>query len=210
MRVYLFDWDGTLLDNMVIWHETVGRLFQKYGKKSLTPSVSDFFRELDTYKGDYYQIYRTRGINASREEVNATFTIIFKELLAQPELQLTANARYTLRMLYGNGVTLGLITTQLEDIVMPLLERFELLPFFQYLRFHAIDKKKDIKEVLDEEGARCRECYYVGDAPSDVRHANNAGVVSVAYLGGYIPEALVMAAKPQRTIKDFRELLLFV
>lgn len=210
MRICLFDWDGTLLDNTSIWHEAVGRLFQKYGKRSLTPSISDFFRELGTYKGDYYQIYRSRGIDASREEVNAIFSIIFKELLSQSELQLITNAEHTLRILSESGTTLGLVTTQLEDIVMPLLEKFDLLNLFQHLKFHAIDKNKAIVQILGKEGVHPRDCYYVGDAPSDMRHANNAGVVSVAYLGGHVPEALIMAAKPNMTIKDFRELLSFV
>ncbi len=206
MRVCLFDWDGTLLDNTPFWHETIGRLFQKYGKRSLTPSVGDFFRELDANKGDYYQIYRSRGINASRDEINATFTGIFSGLMTRSDLRLVANAEDTLKTLYDSGITLGLVTTGPEDVVMPLLEKFDLLNLFKHLEFHKIDKKNAIKAVLGTENVHRRDCCYVGDAPSDVRHANNAGVVSIAYLGGYVPEELVMAAKPQMTIKDLSEL----
>lgn len=206
MRVCLFDLNGTVLDDMPVWRETLNRLFGKFGK--MPPTTAEFFRELEEAHGDYLQIYRKRGIEVERDKLNDIFGKIYEELVVR--VQLTPNAAYTLDALAKAGVVLGLVTTQTEELSVPILKRFGLNDLFKHVRYHAIDKKTAIGGTILEEGAPKSECYYVGDAPSDVRHANSAGVVSVAFLGGHVPEELVMAAKPKMTIKDFRELISFV
>ena len=201
MKVCLFDLDGTILDNMPVWRKTVDGLFKRFGKPA--PTTAEFFQELESSQGDYLQVYLKWGIDASREELTAVFRSIYEGLA--PQVGLMPHALDTLEHLAAKGIVLGLVTTQTEEISLPLLARFKIAGLFIHLRFHAIDKSSVITEILGSEGVPPEDCCYVGDSPSDIRHANKAGVVSVAYLDRSIPHELVLAARPRVVINGSRQ-----
>lgn len=203
MRVCLFDLNGTILDDMPVWRETVDRLFARFSKTALT--TAEFFRELEKNQGDYLQVYRKWGINASRDELNATFQSIYEGLA--PQVDLMPHAMSTLERLAAKDVVLGLVTTQLENVSLPVMTRLGITDLFIHMKFHAIDKCSAITEILASEGISPEDCCYVGDSPSDIRHANKAGVVSVAYLDKHIPAELVLLTRPRVAINSFRQLL---
>ena len=203
MKVCLFDLDGTILDNMPVWRVTVEGLFAKFSKPA--PTTAEFFHELERHQGDYLQVYLKWGINASRDELNAVFQSIYEGLA--PQIGLTPYALFTLVKLTEKGVVLGLVTTQLKNVSLPVMARLEIARLFTHTRFHAIDKGSAIAEILTLEGVLPEDCCYVGDSSSDIRHANKAGVVSVAYLDRYIPRELVLSAAPRVAINSFRQLL---
>lgn len=203
MRICLFDLDGTLLDNMPVWRKTVDGLFARFGKTP--PTTAQFFEELERGHGDYLQVYRKFGINAHRDELNANFKEIYESLA--PQIRLAPFASHTLERLAVKGVILGLVTTQLESVSLSQMNRFDITNFFTHKRFHTIDKGSAITEILAKTGVHPRDCCYVGDSPSDIRHANQSGVVSVAYLDSHIPHELVLMAKPRVVINSFRQLL---
>lgn len=203
MRVYLFDLNGTILDDMPMWRETVERLFARFGQ--IPPTTAEFFRELEKSNGDYLQVYRRWGIEASREELLEIYQSIYEGLAHR--ILPTPHAVHTLATLSARGVILGLITAHPESTSLPILTRYRVNGLFKHMRFHAIDKSAAITEILAEESIPPEDCCYVGDAPSDIRHANKAGVVSVAYLDKHIPAELVLTAGPQVAINSFRQLL---
>jgi beta-phosphoglucomutase-like phosphatase (HAD superfamily) len=47
MKIMLFDWNGTILDDIPIWYESVKEIFRVFGKRP--PTIAEYFREL---KGD--------------------------------------------------------------------------------------------------------------------------------------------------------------
>ena len=59
MKLVLFDWNGTLLDDTLLWYDVVLKVFHTFGKQA--PTLEQYFRELE---GDYFIIYtsRQRGI----------------------------------------------------------------------------------------------------------------------------------------------------
>lgn len=206
MRVCLFDLNGTILNDTAIWHESVCKTFESQGKQA--PTIPTYFRELDQFKGDYLEIYRSRGITLTIENLDNVYRGFYKELICKSSL--TPHTIETLMLLKNRGVIMGLITAQPEVLVIPILIKFDLDKFFKYVRSHTLNKKAAITEILRQENVRPEECYYVGDAPSDVRHANRAGVISVAFLDKHIPEELVMATEPKFAIQDLRKLIFMV
>lgn len=199
MKIALFDWNGTLLDDIPVWYASVKEIFRVFGKEP--PSLAQFFRELE---GDYLAIYRSRGIEASRDELNAIYEPFYAAHVS--EAMTFPQVRGTLQRLVDRGVKLGLITAQQAPLVSPLLEKLGLGGFFLYRAYHVLDKQAAINQVLNDQGIGPEECCFVGDAPSDIRHSNKAGVVTVAYLAGYIPEDLVLQSGPTLQIRNFNEL----
>lgn len=203
MKACLFDWNGTLLDDMLIWHKTMKTIFKCFGKEP--PTIACFFEELERYHGDYLVIYQSRGVTLNKEQLNELYGKTYRSMdyLAR----LSPNARQTLQQLKARKIFLGLITSQPEILTAPLLHRFGLVEIFHYLKFDCVNKSSAILDVLAQENIAPKECCYVGDSPSDIRHANKAGVVSVAFINGHLAPEILIATNPNFVIRNFSELL---
>lgn len=208
MKVCLFDWDGTLLDNSLICQEATRHVFEVLGSVKRAPTLAEFISELEQHDGDYLKVYQARGVNASRDQLNEVYGPVYAKLVAGA--QLNPGSLLTLRELSSSGVKLGLITTQLEHSVVPLMYKFEIYKLFRHFHFNSMDKSSAIIDVWEQHPFHRQDIFYVGDAPSDIRHANNARVVSVAYLNSPLPYNLVLAARPTFSIFHMTDLLKFI
>lgn len=202
-KVFLFDWNGTLLDDTLLWYDVVQEVFRVFGKQP--PALEQYFRELE---GDYFIIYTSRGIDVTREELNKVYAQHYRALMYTALLM--PGAKEVLQVLQDNHHALYLVTGQHEHLVSPLLEKFDIVSCFQCSKFHVTDKTNVIHEILEAEKVEPRNCFYVGDTPSDMRHAKKAGVVSIAFLGGYIPNELIASAQPDYRISQLRDILMIV
>ena len=180
MNLAMFDWNGTLFNDMRLIIRAVIKVFDHFGKAP--PSYNEYCLE---YAGglkskDYMDVYRCRGINASREEINSLFIPEYKRLVKSA--QLFSYALNTLELLDRLGITLCLITGNPEDLTMPYLKKFGLNKLFSHCIFESRDKTEAIRDLIKENGANSSKCFYLGDLPSDMRDALKAGVTPVAFI----------------------------
>ena len=198
MKILFCDWNGTLLDDMPIWDEARRKTFLAFGVEP--PTIGDYFRELES--GDYLEVYRKRGITASRDELNAIYEPAYEARLANATL--FPGVAETLQQLHENGVLLVLVTSQQEALVIPLLNKLGIRHLFDDCAFHNFDKKAVITKIVQQNGAALNQCSFVGDSPSDIRHAKKARITAIAFLDDYIPEELLVDANHR--IRSFEEI----
>ncbi len=184
---------------MPIWDEARRKTFLAFGVEP--PTVADYFRELES--GDYLEVYQKRGITASRDELNAIYEPAYEERLA--DAILFPGVAATLHRLHENGVRLVLVTSQQNALVVPLLNKFGIDHLFDECAFHIFDKKSVITEIAQRNGVTLNQCSFVGDSPSDMRHAKKAGITVIAFLDGHIPDELLAGA--DHYIRTFEEVL---
>lgn len=202
-KLVLFDWNGTLLNDTLLWYEAFSEVFHIFGKQP--PPLERYFMELD---GDYLIIYTSRGIDITRQELNEIYGKCYKKIMHRAELM--PDTPKILQALQDMGYALHLVTGQLEYLVSPLLEKFNITSFFQCTRFHVTDKMSVINEIIEMENAEPAKCFYVGDTPSDVHHAKKSGVVSIALLGDCIANEIIERSNPDYTIINLKDILKIV
>lgn len=202
-KMILFDWDGTLVKNIPIVFASALEVLRTY-KKPTNVTMREYISELNNSNGSYIEFYRARGVTASREEINRIFFAHYAK--SESLVNLENNVFQILSLLQDEHIT-GLITAQNEFAVRPLIKRFGIENLFCLLYFHIIDKSSVISRLLFEQEIHPQNCLYVGDTPSDIRHAKKAGVRSVAFLNGHVPYDLLMVEKPHHQIRDIIELL---
>lgn len=199
MKLVLFDWNGTLFNDISIWYGAVKETFWFFGKEP--PTIAQYFKELE---GDYASVYKSRGIEASRDELNAIYEPRYESRMN--EALLFPGAVVILEFLAQRGKIIGLVTGQKEFLTSPLLNKFGIDIFFRYREFHVTNKKEAINMVLKKSGISPDNCCYIGDTPSDIKHAKQAGVIPIAFANGYLPEYLLINIKPQFIIHSLEEL----
>jgi len=204
-KMVLLDWNGTVVDDMPIWHQSISKIFAPYGIQP--PSAGEYFQKLAELKG-YPAVYHSMGINLSGQELDRIYSEEYQKHLN--EIKLFPGVKETLEALKSRGVILGIITAQLKPLFDSLFAGLGLEKYFDEIVTDALKKDTLITHLCFLRKIELTNCYYVGDAPSDVRHAKSAGVKSVAYLTRHMPQEILLAQNPDFAITDLRELLQFV
>ncbi len=213
MQAIFFDWNGTLLDDtLTIWYEVIRKTFCDFGKEP--PTIAEHIQKMSG--GDYSLSYRSRGITASREVLAAIYEAYYQQMLEDmlskgdtEHVLLYPGVSKTLTSLRKNNIVTGIVTTQPQLLVEPLLEKLNITSLLTRFVSNVINKAEAINSLVAAEKIPLTECYYVGDSPSDIIHAKKAGVIAVAFVDkrGYIPIDMIKATDPDYIIHDIREIL---
>jgi len=202
--VYIFDVDGTLVDSAadicgaiqgVLSKTTANavsdQFLHRYIGRHLLDLYRDLFPSLDAAEMDaLVQEYRT--IYAARDHCNTkAYAGVVETLAKLPGRKSTATTK-------------GTPTTRL------VLERFEMLPYFEHVQgtdgFPAKPSPEVIYKALTGLNAQPEDCLFVGDSPADMEAAKRAGVKSCAVTYGYGQRDDLAQWSPDFWIDDFRQL----
>lgn len=194
------DWNGTLLNDTAVWEKVMREVFLSQGKTP--PAITEFFYEAEC--SDYITPYRKRGITASREELNEIYKQAYQKRIKK--LRLFPKVKKTLKHLKKKGVRLFIVSAQLEELALPFVEKFGIADLFEEIHFHTINKTETLINIINKLTLNTKECFFVGDTPSDIRSAKKAGITAIAFLGGYIPEDLLKSAGADFFIESFNEI----
>lgn len=197
MKLILFDFNGTIVDDNQLWRDSMEAVFHAHGK--IPPTVREYFLAME---GDWAEVYKSKGINATAEEMNAIYIPHYKNGMHEPELFPEV---FTMLHCLKRGHRVGLITGQPEELVLPMLKRLGIADVFdpKFISMHNRNKRPTIEKFILESGIYKQDCFYVGDSPSDIKHGNAAGIKTIAFLNGFMPEDLILAKKPNKSTSSF-------
>jgi len=203
--VYIFDVDGTLVDSAadicgaiqgVLSHTAANHVpddfLRRYIGRHLIDLYTDLLPALDmTQKEAMVQEYRT--IYAARDHQSTkVYPGVLETLSKLPGKKSTATTK-------------GTPTTRI------VLERFQLLPYFDHVQgtdgFPAKPSPDVIFKSLEGLGAAKEDCLFVGDSPADMEAAQRAGVKSCAVTYGYGQREEMAKWSPDFWIDEIRQLL---
>lgn len=204
LKMILFDWNGTLIDDIHIVHEALfGEIFRSQGKE--LPPLEEYYREIPSSM----IVYEKHGIVVKKEDVSKLYMEEYLRLATDVELY--PGALEILEYLKSKGITIGLVTGQSAGAALPFIyEKFGIGHYFRHSVFESTYKKDSILNLLARTGVNHDECAYVGDAPSDMRHAKQAAVVSVAFVNGRCPLELLTGVGPMFYIDDLRKIKMVI
>jgi pyrophosphatase PpaX len=133
-----------------------------------------------------------------------------------PEVRLNPYIVEVLAELKGQGRGTALLTACRRPIVQPTLARLGIEHLLDLvLTLEDVVRPKPDPEVivraLGRLGARPREALFIGDSDKDILAARAAGVDMALYLPehnrAFYDDRLISSWKPERVLRDFRELL---
>lgn len=181
----VWDWNGTLLDDLAIVIEAVNRTIGVFG---LSPVTADDYR--DHYTRPVRQFYdRLFGRIVGDEEwlrLNTGFHDAYFELAHQVDL--APGARQAIDHLERSGWTQSLLSMSPQDWLDGIVRRLEI-----HDRFEIVDglsgptgglKAVHLEEHLEQLGVEGSAAVVVGDTPDDVAAARHVGARAILFHGG--------------------------
>lgn len=194
-RNLIFDWSGTLVDDLGPVIEATNAVFERHG---LEPLGREEFRR--RFRLPYVDFYDEHLPGVPMAELEDCFRAAFAS--AKSEVTVLPHAREKLAWCGERGIRAFVLTSMDADAFRAQLEKFGLERAFEATYAGVIDKRAMIHHILVTHGLDPARTALVGDMIHDVETARHGGVVSVAVLTGYTHPEVLAQARPDLTVPD--------
>ncbi len=199
IRNILFDWSGTLVDDLPAVLEATNHVLRRAGCE---PMTRERFRE--EFRLPFTGFYERYTPHVPMAELEAWFHGRFREV--QGMVEELPHARRFLEFCRGSGIRTVLLSTMHPEHfeVQARVNRFDAYLEHRYLGVW--DKREKIGEILEAHGFAPEETLFVGDMEHDVETAKRGGVASVGVLTGYNRLEQLRRAEPDLIVEHLGEL----
>lgn len=191
----IFDWSGTLVDDLPPVLEATNAVLAVYGQPPLS---RDDFRT--RFRLPYREFYDEVLPGVAAEELEHHFRQAFSASTAAVTVLPHVEAK--LRWCQRRGVRCFVLSSMDARAFDEQLDAFGLRGFFEATYAGVLDKRERIGEILQHHGLDPARTAFVGDMVHDVETARHAQVTSVAVLSGYTRAEMLARAEPDLTVAD--------
>jgi phosphoglycolate phosphatase len=200
IRNIIFDWSGTLVDDLsAVWQAT-NYAFRQAGLPDLT--LEEFRAE---FRLPFHLFYEQFVPQVPLPQLESWFHRHFTEI--QDQIRELPHARRFLQFCRSKGLRAFILSTMREDHFQALANRHGLAQYFERPYLGIWDKRAKIGEILLENQLSPRETLFVGDMEHDVETARHGGVYSCAVLTGYNQLEQLRRSQPDLIVEHLGELL---
>ena len=199
IRNVIFDWSGTLVDDLPAVWQASNYVFRRAGVPEL--SLDQFRAEFCLPFKGFYDRYVP---HVSLPQLEEWFHSHFKEV--QDSVDELPHAREFLVFCRERGLRTFLLSTVHRDHFAAQSARNG---FHQYLDQPYIeiwDKRTKISEILVTHQLAARETVFIGDMQHDIETAKHGGVLSCAVLTGYNRLDQLRISEPDLIVEHLGEL----
>ena len=191
----IFDWSGTLVDDMGPVIEATNAVLEKYG---VAPYDREGFRR--SFRLPYREFYEEVLPDIPLEELEEHFRPAFDNATSQ--VFVLPHAREKLEWAKSRGVRMFVLTSMDAIAFARQLNEFGMQDFFEETYAGVLDKRELIDQILETHTLAKDETAFVGDMTHDIETARHGGISSIAVLTGYHHAEVLATVRPDITVPD--------
>jgi phosphoglycolate phosphatase len=211
-KFIVWDWNGTLLDNLHLCIASFNAAITKVGKPEL-----DTLTFQNTYGFPLENFFMQNGFSTdeyNREKMNILNIFHDSYELGITSVGFCAGAEEILRTARGKGIHHIILSNHLIPSICELLDRFEARHFFWDILAHEnresqrrlLPKGERIKIFMQHHELFAENGIIVGDTPEETHIARDTGLTSVAITGGFATEERLREASPDYVLHSLTEM----
>jgi phosphoglycolate phosphatase len=191
----IFDWSGTLVDDMGPVIEATNVVLEKYG---IAPYDREGFRR--SFRLPYHEFYEELLPGVALSELEAHFRPAFDG--ATSLVTVLPHAREKLEWAKQRGMRMFVLTSMDPTAFARQLNEFGMQDFFEKTYAGVLDKRELIAQILETHALHKDETAFIGDMTHDIETARHGGISSIAVLTGYHHAEVLAAVRPDITVPD--------
>lgn len=202
-RNFIFDWSGTLVDDLGPVIEATNVVLGKYGIAAMDREA---FRR--RFRLPYGEFYAEVLPAVPLAELEGHFRLAFAA--AASPVTVLPHAREKLEWCRALGLRAFVLTSMDAAAFEEQLDTFGWRHHFEATYSGVLDKRLVIHRILTTHRLEPAHTAFVGDMTHDVETARHGGIASIAVLTGYNHAEVLAAVHPDLTVADLgvlRELL---
>ena len=194
-RNFIFDWSGTLVDDLSPVIEATNEVLRKY---AIPPMDRETFRR--RFRLPYREFYAEILPAVPLDELETHFRAAF--VAAPTPTTVLPHAREKLEWCAARGCRCFVLTS-MDSVAFALqLDAFGLGRFFEHTYSGVLDKRDMIHRILNHHHLDPAQTAFIGDMTHDVETARHGGISSIAVLTGYNHPDTLAQARPDLTVAD--------
>lgn len=194
-RNLIFDWSGTLVDDLGPVIEATNYVLEYYGRK---PMDREEFRQ--KFRLPYLEFYHEVLPEVTIEELEMRFREAFAA--SNKPVTVLPHAREKLEWCRQRGLRLFILTSMHREAFEQQAADLGLAEYFEATYAGVIDKRERILEILDNHQLDPAESAFVGDMTHDIDTAHHGNLTSVAVLTGYTHAGPLSESRPDIMVPD--------
>jgi phosphoglycolate phosphatase-like HAD superfamily hydrolase/ADP-ribose pyrophosphatase YjhB (NUDIX family) len=194
-RNLIFDWSGTLVDDLGPVIEATNAVLGKY---DIAPLDREEFRR--NFRLPYREFYQEMLPHVPLDELECHFRPAFDA--AVTPVTILPHSREKLEWCAAAGIRTFVLTSMDSDAFERQMDDFGLRHLFEATYSSVVDKREVIHRILADHSLVPEETAFVGDMTHDVETARHGGITSIAVLTGYNHPEVLAGAKPDLTVPD--------
>jgi phosphoglycolate phosphatase len=202
MKLFLFDFDGVLVDSLAVYEKTVMDNLQKIHQ----PIIRNREEFLELFEDNFYESLKNKGIDLD------VFMKASEDILAQvkiKDMKPFPEVAPVIEELHKNHCLIVVSSNDCSSIK-------ESLDFFNYDKYFKeilgsdfmFSKKGKILYAAEKYHVAPNDIYYIGDTTGDIKEGREAGVKTVGVTWGWHSKEKMAAAKPDYLFDNPRQLLI--
>jgi len=198
-RNLIFDWSGTLVDDLPPVLDATNHVLAHYGRPTM--DREEFRRR---FRLPYREFYEEVLPDVPLEELEDHFRAGFAG--STGVVTPLPHSREKLEWCRDHGIRAFVLTSMDAPSFYSQLKEFGFEPFFEETYAGVLDKRELILGLVKDHGLDPGETAFVGDMTHDIDTAHHAGLTSVAVLSGYTHAGPLSEARPHITVQDLEGL----
>lgn len=199
IRNFIFDWSGTLVDDLPAVWAASNTVFRTAGVPEL--SLERFRAEFSLPFRGFYERFVP---NMPLDQVEVLFHTHF--LQWADTVHPLPHSGDLLRFCQAHGCRCFILSTMRKDHFERQCHAAGFDPFFQATYAGVADKRQTIKTLLQTHDLRPGETLFVGDMQHDMDAARHGGTHSCAVLTGYNTLTQLRESHPDVIVENLKEL----
>lgn len=184
MKTVLWDWNGTLLDDVQVSFDCLNDMLRLYKKPEV--GTVDAYRALFGFPVKEYYARAGIGPDLFDEVAPQWMADYMKHEIA---CGLMPGAREALAAFHAAGFRQVILSASKRENLLGQMARFDILPYFDAVlglsHIYATSKEKIGRAWMAESGADPRECVMIGDTLHDADVARSLGCRCILVCGGH-------------------------
>ncbi|MDZ7725407.1 MAG: HAD family hydrolase [candidate division KSB1 bacterium] len=191
----IWDWNGTLINDMWLCVDILNPLLRKYGQPPITQSF--YLEHFDFPVRDFYERAGFDFTHVPFEIVGTEWMTIYRNRCK--ECSLHEQARNTLNSIKRKGLGQSIVSASDISLLSESLQYFDVHAYFQKisgLDNHYAEGKVDIaRHHIQELGMAPENVLFVGDTLHDFQVAGAIGVDCLLFSGGHHAKVKLQQSK---------------
>ena len=201
MKLFLFDFDGVLVDSLEVYEKTVKDNLQKI--KQPIVKTREEFQEL--FEDNFYESLKRKGIDL------AVFMKAAEDILAQvkiKDMKPFPDVAPVIDELHKNNYLIVVSSNDYASI-KEALDHFNYSDYFRDIlgSDFMFSKKEKILYAAQKYNVSREDIYYIGDTTGDIKEGKQAGVKTVGVTWGWHTKEKMAEAQPDYLFDQPLELL---
>jgi phosphoglycolate phosphatase len=194
----IFDWSGTLSNNLHSFQYVCRSVFQKYGIPEI--SLDEIRQNFDT---PYMKFWNKYLPEYSKDEQDELYAKLIHE--AEPAF-LYEGVKETMQNLKNKNIRMFIISSDPLSKLYEEIKTGGLSDYFEEILGKIHEKEDVIPKIVDKYLLNNSETYYIGDTCGDIEAGKKSEIGTVAISWGYQHREILKKSNPDYLIDKITEL----